>query len=607
MKKLVCLLLTALLLTAACPFAFADTTVYVEEAELSLTFPEEYHVILRNTPADDPIFALLGVSASSLLQNLESGHIYADALTFPLSTEIVFTMVENPVESISSISDAMLDFLAKSMYTQFSEYNVEVLSHEIRTVNDGKYLVFSVHNTKMGSYGMQYTTIVNHRTCNFTIHNFAGEITSDQEETLLNVVKSIKFGAAAPAEETEAATEAETEAATEAPTVSNAPAFVYTDKEAKISFTVPAGWISNELDEDREFLDAKFVRADNSLKIIMCGFTDVWESMSPAERVGITRADVNDSLIDKAEIAETIGMTGSDIYDRTYNGTHYYFGEAPADKVLGSDSFTGMFTMTYLIHAENGWMYIFEYIGTEGDANYAEFEALLNTVKIGDVAAGEPEASSTGTEAPGSLIPDEDRDSSGKTDEGNRSPLLILLIVGAVVLIAVIAVVLLVTRGKKKKKAAAAAFSPAAGGYPVWQQPEPAGWQQPEPAGWQQPEPTGWQQPEPTDWQQPESTGWQQPEPVLQPAPQQESYAPQDAYAAPVATPDPVQPDPLITAAPEAHLRAAISNALSEDGTSALVLSPQAQGQLQMLQKLLLDGTITQEEYDRRRRDLIGM
>ena len=66
-------------------------------------------------------------------------------------------------------------------------------------------------------------------------------------------------------------------------------------------------------------------------------------------------------------------------------------------------------------------------------------------------------------------------------------------------------------------------------------------------------------------------------------------------------------PDLLTPAAPDAHLRAAISNALSGDDASAVVLSPQAQGQLRMLQKLLLDGTITQEEYDRRRRDLIGM
>ncbi len=403
MKKLVCLLLTALLFTAVCPFSFADTSVYVEEIGLSVAFPDVYDVITRDTPADDPIFSQVGLSKDTLMVTFEAGNIYANGVKLSDGSEILVIASENPIENLTAMSDSVVAVFADGILQSFDEMEIEADDYSIETVNGVKYIVIPFYEHVNRSHGVEYCTIVDHMIYGFALHNYRTEVTAQEEAELLAVVKSAEYVAlpAAPQE-----TEAQTQAA-------------------------------------------------------------------PSQA------------------------------------------ETPRNNAT-----------------ENG-----------------------------------------------SVLP-----STGSPLSGVN---LILIIIVVVLIAAIVAVILIVT-GKKKKKATAAAFHPAAGGYPVWQ-PQP----QPQPAPVWQPQPGYPVEP------------WQAtPAP---PAPQPEPQAPQDASAVPVSMNDPIQPDPLITAAPEEHLRSAISNALSEDGTSAVVLSPQAQGQLRMLQKLLLDGTITQEEYDRRRRDLIGM
>ena len=417
MKKLVCLLLTALLFTAVCLFAFADTAVYVEEIGLSVTFPDVYDVITRDTPADDPIFSQVGLSKDTLMVTFESGNIYANGVKLSDGSEIIVIATENPIENLSSMSDAVVSVFADGIMQQFEEMEIEAEPYSIETVNGVKYIVIPFYEGVNGSHGVEYCTIIDHMIYGFALHNYRTAVTGDEEEDLFAVVNSAKYDAldAAPQE-----TEAETQG-------------------------VPF-----------------------------------------QEETQADHASVN--------------------------------GDAPSS--------------------------------------------------IGSSMSG-----------------------AGLT----------ILIIGVAALIAVLVVVFLLVIGKKKKKAAAAAIGAVPETYPVWQQSQPL--QQPVPLQQPQPMPqpvwTAAPQPEyPAEpWQTTSST----------PLPQPETYAPQDAFPASAPMEPSVLPDLLTPAAPDAHLRAAISNALSGDDASAVVLSPQAQGQLRMLQKLLLDGTITQEEYDRRRRDLIGM
>lgn len=412
MKKLVCLLLTALLLAAACPFAFADTTVYVEEIGLSVAFPDVYDVITRDTPADDPIFSQVGLSKDTLMGTFETGNIYANGVNLSDGSEILVIASENPIENLSSMSDAVVSVFADGIMQQFEEMEIEAEPYSIETVNGVKYIVIPFYEGVNGSHGVEYCTIIDHMIYGFALHNYRTAVTADEEEELSAVVSSAEYDALAAAPQ-------ETEAETQG---------------------VP---FQEETQEDNASANGHTLPSTGS----------------PVSGIGLT-----------------------------------------------------------------------------------------------------------------------------------------ILIIGAVVLIAVIAVVILLVSGKKKKKAAAAVGA-APETYPVWQQFPPMPVQQPQPI----PQPVCSAAPQPEypaeSWQTTNVTH----------LPQPETYAPQDAFPAPASTEASVASEPLTPAGPDAHLRAAISNALSGDDASAVVLSPQAQGQLRMLQKLLLDGTITQEEYDRRRRDLIGM
>lgn len=161
--------------------------------------------------------------------------------------------------------------------------------------------------------------------------------------------------------------------------VAAAGSVVYKDQDTGASFTIPDGWKQEALSKDREFIDIKFTSTQFEGATILYGSTDVWSQMTASEKAGYTRADCDNSIFTKADVAEMYNVPVSSVKEVTYNGHTYY--KAEVTTYAEAYGITLPVTMTQVFRIENGWWYSFQVSGTSTDKHYGDFEDLLRTVE----------------------------------------------------------------------------------------------------------------------------------------------------------------------------------------------------------------------------------
>ena len=151
-------------------------------------------------------------------------------------------------------------------------------------------------------------------------------------------------------------------------------------------FTVPANWVEEPMFKEREFIDVKFVsNLEEGLAIIFAsedmlsdGFLEE-SGVSGFEKLLVSRSDLDNSILTKADVAAMYGESESAVSMVTYGNKEYYIFET-----VQSGSAYGMtikVPMTILMRCENGFMYMFQFCGTKDNPYYGDFVALLNSVK----------------------------------------------------------------------------------------------------------------------------------------------------------------------------------------------------------------------------------
>lgn len=158
----------------------------------------------------------------------------------------------------------------------------------------------------------------------------------------------------------------------------NTEAFLYKDNDTGVEFSVPADWTQEALSQEREFLDVKFTSNKDAGSSILYGSTDVWAELSSSERAGFSRSDLNNSIFSLDEIAETIGVTQSEVSKVTYGGNEYF--EYAQENAFSFSGISFKTTITALTRFENGYAYTFQFSGDKNNIRYKDFEALLESV-----------------------------------------------------------------------------------------------------------------------------------------------------------------------------------------------------------------------------------
>lgn len=99
--------------------------------------------------------------------------------------------------------------------------------------------------------------------------------------------------------------------------------------------------------------------------------SDLWAQQTAEEKEESPRSEISSAYVTKADIAEMYDLKRGDVSEATYNGVAYFKVVTNADKE----------PRTKLVRFDNGWMYEFEFLGTETDVAYRDFEKILTSVK----------------------------------------------------------------------------------------------------------------------------------------------------------------------------------------------------------------------------------
>jgi len=343
---------------------FASSNTYtISELGLKITIPSEYKVITKDTPANASIFSDLGSTKADLIKQFEETKVYLNAIPDTLDEEVVITMDTNIIDNFSAMSDTSLKMFASSWVNEYEKMGIGVKKYDIYQHSQAKFVRVYFEDTANSVNGLQYYTIYNGKAMNFTMRSYSGEITAKQEKTIKTIVDSIKYDT--PPVEIPAGDETE--------------AFVYTDVDTNTKFTVPANWFEKELFKEREFIDVKFVSSKEEGMSIMYGSTDLWGMLTPEERIGSSRSDLDNSAFEISDIATLYGLDENLITKQIYNGKEHFQATIKQNTELYGVTFTPEITM--VIRIENGWGYSFQFGGTTDNEYFEDFENLLNSVE----------------------------------------------------------------------------------------------------------------------------------------------------------------------------------------------------------------------------------
>lgn len=409
MKKLLFrILLVAALCVLLLTVAFAEeNTYYLSELDMEMTIPEGYYVMTRDTPEDDPAFTALLMSKSEFMEYAEEWYIYLDAIAYDISNEIVVTMLAGEFSDLNNSFE--LAELINSLGDIYVEQNIDVLRHEVYQHKQTKTLKIYFRDNTKGVHGLQYYITNEKKAYNITLRSYGGQISSDQEDMMKSVIDSVKLDASKIEPQNKASL------------------FLYVDHEADVSFTVPGNWEKGQPIDTENASGSEFYSEDYSENCITYWSSDLWEQQTDEEKEENPRSVINNSDVTYRDIAEMYDLTRDEVSEVTYNGAEYF-------KVV-TDAETA--PVTQLVRFDNGWMYEFEFVGTESDAAYADFEKLLGSVKYPNKAEA---------------VPEKEEKSEAKVDKGSYSMIIMALAILAAAGIVVLVIGIIAENRNKQRQ-----------------------------------------------------------------------------------------------------------------------------------------------------------
>lgn len=142
MKRLAATFFVLVMVMAALcgPVYAASNTYELDELGLKVTIPSGYSVVTRDTPTNAQVFSDLGLKGSEVLSYFEANSIYLNAISDSYDEEIVVTMTDNGLTNFNLLSDSVLETLISTISTQYADYGMELIKHEIYRHSQAKFI-----------------------------------------------------------------------------------------------------------------------------------------------------------------------------------------------------------------------------------------------------------------------------------------------------------------------------------------------------------------------------------------------------------------------------------------------------------------------------------
>ena len=155
--------------------------------------------------------------------------------------------------------------------------------------------------------------------------------------------------------------------------------YTYTDKASGNQLTIPYAW---DLESgDSELAKVEFVYEDGGTLIMTYGSRDFYSNLDANTRNSFSRSEVNNSLFTEADIAEVLGVNPSEVTRVKVSGTEYFLARTVTRTTYQGTNLA--IDTHYFLRIDNGWMYLFQYLGNVDCETYDDFIGIIASCTYG--------------------------------------------------------------------------------------------------------------------------------------------------------------------------------------------------------------------------------
>lgn len=155
---------------------------------------------------------------------------------------------------------------------------------------------------------------------------------------------------------------------------------VYCDDASGNELSVPSGWKVEEVSTG--LFQIKFVPASGSA-LMEYGSVDLWGSLNASARKNTPRSELDNGYFSKADIADIIGCTKSQVKTVTVDDKEYF--QANFQKSGSSMGIRYSIDTTVWTRIDQGWIYLYYFAGSN-TALYKTFEGIIGSATYGSTA-----------------------------------------------------------------------------------------------------------------------------------------------------------------------------------------------------------------------------
>lgn len=194
-KTLVSLMVAAVLITLSAISGFAVLMSYeINNIGLKIDIPNEYRIIMRDTPSDDPVFKQVGLDYNSVMSSLETSNVYLQGYSADNTKIIAVTMSiddsSKEIVSYKNLEQSQLEtirqgFMVSDMYT-----DSDILENgEIKMI----YLEFQSNANDVDIYGVQGNVVENGMNYNIVLQKTGSALTQSEKNEFTSIINSVEI------------------------------------------------------------------------------------------------------------------------------------------------------------------------------------------------------------------------------------------------------------------------------------------------------------------------------------------------------------------------------------------------------------------------------
>lgn len=340
------------------------TEVTIEEAEITIQLPTNCYLLDQTIAENDPYLQKVGGDREKIQNYYKEAGIILNAIAQDDSFEIVVTMNENNnmsyVYSMQSLTEEQIHEFADTIQQTYASYGYSVEGYELYETEYATFVLFRFGQVyeEQKVQCSQYYTIRDSRIYNITLRSYTGEITTEMENMIEQVVNSVSFSDLTKG-------------------------ITYVNEEDGVSFGLAYGWTKVGQKQDDEYVQAQYTHSDELGESIQFFCMDLWGNMDSLHQLTNTREELTMkegmTNADKKKYKSYVSGFFGD-YKTTYfkkiGNIWYLISDIPIQ--VKSDQIEDVYLQKSAVTVQNGILYAFEYGYYEnGNLHEGDFENLL--------------------------------------------------------------------------------------------------------------------------------------------------------------------------------------------------------------------------------------